>query len=533
MKAFLMYKDKDFEPAMKLSTCEEALIQDLELATLFNTMAGDDGFLQTVAKSGAFSGLSMDVKAIRYRQDILKDCLANPFVVTGLYDLSIRAGETPRKVVWGVFGLYPESILRRSIDILNALIPILKELRNIATVQADHFHSEGFETLFSMVRAELSEEYFGTVEKHLKELKSRDEVLVSAQLGTGNKGVNYVLRKPEDRRWSWLKRSLPRTTWGRIRQLLPQSGPTYSYTLHPRDEAGAAALSKLRERGIHLVANSLAQSSDHILDFFKVLQTELAFYIGCLNLHERLRKKGCSVCFPAPSGCAERRYSVEGLYDVCLALIQESTVVGNSLHADDKCLVLITGANQGGKSTFLRSVGLSQLMMQCGMFVPAESMSANVCQGVFSHYTREEDVTMEKGKLEEELSRMSEIVDRISPNSMLLFNESFTATNEREGSEIARQIVSALHEKRIKMFFVTHLYSFAHGFFEKNRNDCVFLRAERQSDGTRTFKLVEGEPLETSFGQDLYRAVFEISKDTQSADRPALFSVNAEHTPTT
>jgi DNA mismatch repair ATPase MutS len=90
-------------------------------------------------------------------------------------------------------------------------------------------------------------------------------------------------------------------------------------------------------------------------------------------------------------------------------------------------------------------------MMQCGMFVPAESLYANICDGLFSHYRREEDVTMESGKLDEELGRMSDIVDYIRPNSLILFNESFAATNEREGSEIARQIVSALLEKGIKV----------------------------------------------------------------------------------
>jgi hypothetical protein len=168
----------------------------------------------------------------------------------------------------------------------------------------------------------------------------------------------------------------------------------------------------------------------------------------------------------------------------------------------------ITGANQGGKSTFLRSIGLAELMMQCGMFVPAQSFCANVCNGLFTHYKREEDVTMKSGKLDEELNRMSDIADQITPNSMLLFSESFAATNEREGSEIARQIVCALLEKRIKVFFVTHLYEFAHGFYDKKMQDAFFLRAERQPDGARTFKLVEGEPLQTSYGEDLYNKIF-------------------------
>ena len=99
---------------------------------------------------------------------------------------------------------------------------------------------------------------------------------------------------------------------------------------------------------------------------------------------------------------------------------------------------------------------------------------------------------------------------------MVLFNESFAATNEREGSEIARQIICALLEKRIKMFFVTHLYAFAHGFLDKKMTNAIFLRAERQADGGRTFKLVEGEPLQTSYGEDLYNMIFVGREETPS-----------------
>ncbi len=147
-------------------------------------------------------------------------------------------------------------------------------------------------------------------------------------------------------------------------------------------------------------------------------------------------------------------------------------------------------------------------MMQCGMFVPARSFCANVCDRLFTHYKREEDATMKSGKLDEELSRMSGIVDDLTPNAMVLFNESFAATNEREGSEIGRQIVRALLEKRLKVFFVTHFYDLANGFWEKAMRNAIFLRAERQPDGGRTFRLIEGEPLQTSYGKDLYSRIF-------------------------
>jgi DNA mismatch repair ATPase MutS len=247
-----------------------------------------------------------------------------------------------------------------------------------------------------------------------------------------------------------------------------------------------------------------------------MLRAEVAFYIGCLNLHAQLQQMGEPTCLPVPARAGDRKLSFSGLYDVPLALSAGQRVVGNDLGANDKGLVIITGANTGGKSTFLRSIGLAYLMMQAGMFVPAESFASEVCDGVFTHYKREEDVTMESGKWDEELSRMSEIVDRLRSNSILLFNESFASTNEREGSEIARQIVKALLEKQVKVFFVTHLYHFAHGVFEQKLDGATFLRAERRPDGTRPFKLITGEPLQTSYGEDLYRSIF--GADYQRSD---------------
>jgi len=499
MKAFLMHADRDFDLEQKPPWNEQALLQDLELPSLFSAMAQGDEFLFEVAKSAIVSGIDLNVSAVRYRQDILKDCLRNPLIVRSLYDLSIRAIETPKKISWGIWGMFPESILTRSIDVLGLLVTLLKELRNIATERADRFKSEGFRTLFTMLRRELSDEYIVSVSAHLKQLRFRGGVLISAGLGKANKGVDYVLRRTCESNQNWIDR---------IKRFFAERPPTYSYHLHPRDDAGAKALSELKDRGIHLAANALAQATDHVLGFFRMLRTELGFYIGCMNLHERLTKRGEPTCFPVPVEPAKHGISFKGLCDVCLAMNSKGGVIGNDLNGDHKELVIITGANQGGKSTFLRSVGLAQLMMQSGMFVAANSFSANVCDGLFTHFTRAEDVTMKSGKLDEELSRMNEIVDHIRPNSLILFNESFAATNEREGSEIARQIISALLEKRVQVFFVTHLFTFAIGLYRKRMERAVFLRAERRDDGSRPFKLIEGEPLETSYGEDLYRELF-------------------------
>ncbi|MDX8532532.1 DNA mismatch repair protein MutS [Mesorhizobium sp. VK25A] len=458
-------------------------------------MADKDKVLEEVARRVVVAPLEGE-EAILFRQEILRDCLNNAELTRELYALAVETIESEKKNHWGLLMGYPDTVLRRSVEVLTMFVSRLRKLRSIAEKQASCFKSAGFQGFFAMIRAELDAEYFAEIQYHLKQLKLNDGVLMSAELQAGNKGGNYVLRKPLDIDRSWWKR------------LFVKGPPVFTYQLHPRDEQGARALSELQDRGVNLVANALAQSNDHILSFFTQMPTELAFYIGCLNLHERLAGIGVPICFPIVSGAGGDRHSVEQLCDPCLALNSSQPVVGNDLHADGKNLIIITGANQGGKSTFLRAIGLAQLMMQAGMFVAATAFRANIARGVFTHFKREEDTTMKSGKLDEELGRMDEIVDHVASGSLMLFNESFAATNEREGSEIARQIVEALTETGVKAYFVTHLFEFAHGLHERNLRNTMFLRAERREDGARTFKLTESAPLQTSFGQDLYDEIF-------------------------
>jgi DNA mismatch repair ATPase MutS len=316
---------------------------------------------------------------------------------------------------------------------------------------------------------------------------------MSAELGRDNSGIGYVLRA-----------SSTRQTWKE--RIGIGSRNVYSFAIPARDEAGAQALTDMTSRGINQVANAAAQSADHVTSYFTMLRAELGFYVSCLNLHGRLIAAGQPVTFPDPSAAGPWQLSCEDLRDTSLAL-RAGRVVGNDVNGDGKALVIITGANSGGKSTFLRSVGLAQLMMQCGLFVTARSLRASVCRQVFTHFIREEDHAMVSGRLDEELARVSAIAEHIGPRCLILFNESFAATNEREGSEIGRQVVRALLEAGIRVFFVTHQFDFADSFRRERPDGTLFLRAPRQPDGQRTFKLSVAEPLPTSYGEDIYHRI--------------------------
>jgi hypothetical protein len=494
VKSFLSYPDRDFDTRRGLPPNEPDLAKDLELDVLLRVMAADDKFLLGVARLGLHSGLT-NAEEILYRQHVLADCIAHPEVVRDLYQVAETTLAEEKKIIGWLFRDSPESVLHRARQVMQLFVDKLRRLRGIGDVNAGRLRSEGFTRFFAMLASELDDDYLAEIQANLDELAFRRGTLISAGLGEGCKGGGYVLRRHPEQGWRDRMRRKDR------------SG--YTFVLPDRDESGMRTLADLNGRGLNGTASALAQSVDHIRSFFQLLRAELGFYLGCLNLRDRLAANDEPVCFPVPVDPSQESLSARGLYDPCLALHPDTTrTVGNDVAADGKRLVMITGANQGGKSTFLRSLGLAQLMMQAGMFVAAESFTASTSSGVFTHFKREEDATMEQGKLDEELARMSGIASQIAPGGLLLCNESFASTNEREGSEIARQIIRALTEADIRIVFVTHLYDLAQGCFKANDPTSLFLRAERHPDGQRTFRLPPGEPLPTSHGQDLYREVF-------------------------
>ncbi len=386
MKAFLMHPDRDFELERELPRNHQALIFDLELEVLLATMAAGDRFMFEVATRALLQSLR-DPDEIVYRQQILADCLAQPAVVRELYAVAGEALRAERTIWTSLLRDSPRSLLGGSVQKMELFVGFLRRLREMADEHAAEFSSPGFTRFFAMLGAELSEDYLAEVEDHLRTLKFKGGMLITAQLGAGNKGRGYRLRRPQEQ--------------SRLGRMFDRSG--YSFTIPERDDGGFRALGELEDKGVNLVANALAQSVDHVQSFFTMLRTEIGFYVGCLNLSGQLAEQRAPSAFPTAVGRGELALSAEGLYDVCLVLTTREGAVGNDVAADHKSLVMITGANQGGKSTFLRSVGVAQLMTQCGMFVGAQSLRVNVCDGVFTHYKREEDETMESGKLDEEL----------------------------------------------------------------------------------------------------------------------------------
>ncbi|RTH09875.1 DNA mismatch repair protein MutS, partial [Thermus scotoductus] len=264
---------------------------------------------------------------------------------------------------------------------------------------------------------------------------------MTASLGPGGRSRDYTLLLPKRNPIPWPFGSRPKA---------------FTLTLHPRDEAGARILGEFRERGVFAAARALALAVEEVTRFFEALRAEVGFLLGAIRLANRLRALGLPLAFPVPAEGV--RLAFRNLYDVGLAL-RQGYAVGNHLEAHGKNPILITGANRGGKTTCLRSLGLAQIMMQAGLFVGAEFFESGLVDGLFTHFKREEDPSLEAGRFEEELRRLSDLVDHLTARPLFLFNESFAATSEPEGSELGAQVIQALVERGIRVVFVTHFYT--------------------------------------------------------------------------
>ncbi len=495
MKSFLMFKDRDFLYEKEISSNMKNLIEDLELETIFKSVSKEDENIEDVLKI-SFLSLLNDIEEIGYRQDILKDAIEYDQMIERLYSITIDAIEEEKRVFFSFFRKYPDVILHSSIKRVEISIKYINFIKEIVCDDSYNFKSEGFLNLKRRLEKEFSHEYILQLKEHLKELHFRHGIVIRYSVDEGMKGANPIVYKIEQKNRKWFK------------DLLHKRSKYSKFCIDSKDECGERMLNDIKNQGICSIANTLSKSANHLRSFLHTFNKELAFYIGATRLYRMLKDMGVDMVFPKPAMCEKKIKSFEKLSDITLLIAKGKNVVTNDLNTLGKDIFLITGANRGGKTSFIRALCVAQIMMQIGMFVMAKSFHSSIKNQIFTHFKKEEDSSLKSGKFDEEMKRLSGIIDEISPCSMIVFNESFSSTNEAEASLIAMDIIEALSSKEVEVVFVTHMYTLAEKLLKSRDKNSVFLRAQRLENGKRSYKIVENRPLPTSYGEDLYNAIF-------------------------
>ncbi len=501
MEPYLLYRDSSTD-GKKSYAFPRDVVKDLNLEILFKSMArGEDLVLEKVRRVMLIPLLTPE--EIVYRQEIVRDFRRQDVLLEELFECAKRQNKAQK--------LYKEEMksnraksTRQTSELVETLHYLLKSQQELLTIYAilqgkqEKWQAEGIRNLLER----LNGIPLADIQERLREAEALItgwEAEYTFRFGGGLKmeeaELNF-LRPAGDAK----KKSLESFYLKFFKK---------NTVLIGTDVDLKKDISHLSEETLKHILTIFKSYLQKIQLFFEHYCEEISFYMGVVQFMKRMEPLFITMMMPVPKPRETVDTEFEQLYELSMAVYAQRKPVGNSLSLKDNRLTLITGANQGGKSTFLRSYGIAQVLMQCGMPVPASRFSAPVYPQIFTHFTRSEDEQLSNGRLSEELQRMSSMVEKAVPNSLFLLNESFASTTEKEGSKIAEGILNAFYEKNITTMMVTHLYQLAKKKYEEQKPGSHFLVAERTENGTRTFKMLVGEPTYTSFGTDLFQILEE------------------------
>lgn len=482
-----------------------AFFADLELERLFKQYLEIDELEnpkgQTVQE--LFFFLPADTNVVRFRQDILRDFIAEE----GLSQIIEEAIKTLKNNLSGIsFSatsrglLLPYSKLLRDYEgVLNKLIEKLGSKNSEGLRQLSQFLKKTKEHPDMKIWKDYDKKIEEEVPFYMGLTRRFDYTPIAFSIfGFENESrtLSKMLKEATDR-------------FGKIKtdSIDGDRLETMEVALNSRNHhIRISLMDAFVQIMMQVFGNPFEGLEDHVRYTIAALN-QLIFYRKAVKLFSRLTAEGIPCVFPEIREMHARETKAEEAYNFLIEKEPGKRLVPNDILSDNKWRVdIITGSNYGGKSWYMKTRGLIQLMGQVGLYVPARYASLSLVDHVFTHFPEKEGAGDIESRYSWELERAKRVFSYATPYSLALFDEPCSGTAYQEGLSQTRTFIRISQRIGMTTYFTTHMHEIAEDI-EKNKEtypscENLFVVTEQTRQGPRyTYKVVPGRAAHSAAAQ--------------------------------
>lgn len=457
-------------------------IKDLNLAEAFEVLEELSEHQETV-----IFNLCQDRATIEYRQAIMRDFMMMPQMLEELNEHLMRFGQFRHQVDNELDKASRLYYLIELLKVVEASVLCLEDLYQ--TLCYYKITSEGLLRLKASVERLMDQKNFKKMKGDMKQIRyifsGIKSVEVSINMNTGMRPYEAQVTEVNEHKYRYPKAfrkvsdALDRTDeflGHRIRNYIPVF-PVEQLHMDLLEEIEFALREHHETIRLFLESYKKVDSAPFIR-----LQEEVSFYMASLRMVHFMEEEKLPLCWPHILSLGDRKMSIRDGYNLKLAkeLSEEGTcdqLVTNDLEMDDSNrLMILTGSNRGGKTTFTQMVGQIQVLTQLGLPIPASEASISMVDHIMTDFPLLETESVDHGRFGRNCLAFKDAYKGLTAKSLILMNESFSGTSHLESLQVADEVVRALKTKGARVIYNTHLHELGAKTDEYNRaidNDCV------------------------------------------------------------